>query len=208
MPKKNSTKYYIAIIFSFLLSVIGFLFGIRLADQLTPSNDRTPASIASHLLANLNYKKLFETVVVFKSLDAQGVEFGAHFTPNSNKTLDFICNVYPNMELHFKAEGMAVSGEIPKMILRGPCVKHKTKEKIEALRFNANTIMSTTPKDKTLKSVQNNVHIDFYDLSDSWPPTWLLTEIRFLKLNDADKQDLIIDSSEIRDSGITIQLDW
>lgn len=119
-----------------------------------------------------------------------GIRLGLFMMRNSEGNKVFVCDEYPIMDMIFAAEGMALSGEIPHMIVRGPCVADSDQKHIDALPIPFGEILKSSP-DKfefkaSLPDSRDQVNIYFRNVGDSWPIEWTWVGVKFYGKNPQD----------------------
>jgi hypothetical protein len=62
-----------------------------------------------------------------------GLSIGNFLVKNSQGAKVYACEVYPDLEITLQAEGVAYSGNIPTIIVRGPCLSSDNGQTIVAL---------------------------------------------------------------------------
>lgn len=105
-----------------------------------------------------------------------GLRLGSFLLKNSEGSKVFVCEEYPTIDLIFAAEGMAHSGEIPHMIVRGPCLSSTDQKHIEALPIPFKKIYASRPGQTeykfTLPDSREQIAIYFKNVVDTWPQEW------------------------------------
>lgn len=99
----------------------------------------------------------------------------AQFKTSREKTIT-LCEAYSMIELVFKAEGIAIAGDAPKIILRVPCQSQPGSEFLDPIRIPWKKIKALSPKDRNYKDYE--VTLFFRSLDDFWPLEWNLHEMR------------------------------
>lgn len=128
-----------------------------------------------------------------------GLQLGLFFLKNEEGNRVFVCDEYPTIDLIFSADGMAYSGELPQMIVRGPCQTDEDQLHISALPIPFNEILkspiSTNEFKFELPDSREKVSIYFKNVVDFWPTDWVWTGV---KLYRKDAQNILsIDGYEI-----------
>jgi hypothetical protein len=206
MGKRRIAQVFFLIIF-LAIGLSAFWLGTRFAHR---ADSREPAAIPKNFdFSNLEGEALKQASIaqilkgtkVVKAGELTGFEMG-HFTMrNSGGVSVSVCDIYPQVELHFVAGDMAVSGESPTMIVTGVCQLADNAALIEPILFDYTSIRKTAVKEKSLRQPQSNSEVVFENVSDSWPKVWVLDSIQFksdIENDAADKQMLEISAAEIR----------
>lgn len=83
---------------------------------------------------NVGFKTaLVSGLSVEKTATTMGLSWGQFMVKNESGGKVYACDKYPFLEMELKAEGVAHSGEIPSLIIRGPCMTSDDGKKILAL---------------------------------------------------------------------------
>ncbi len=128
-----------------------------------------------------------------------GLQLGLFFLKNEEGNRVFVCDEYPTIDLIFSADGMAYSGELPQMIVRGPCQTDEDQLHISALPIPFTEILkspiSTNEFKFDLPDSREKVGIYFKNVVDYWPTDWVWSGV---KLYRKDAQNILsIDGYEI-----------
>lgn len=111
----------------------------------------------------------------------------------------FVCNQYPYMELSFVADGVAFSGEAPRVTIRGLCETASENIFIEPLKIPYRDILALpvsqqefTPKES--ETHRQRISIQLRNITEPWPRQWNLVRV---KLYDDQNRSLSLDGYEI-----------
>lgn len=72
-----------------------------------------------------------------------GINLGLFLLRDNDGTTIQVCEKYKTIDLVFRAEGIAVSGEIPTLIVRGPCLVASDQRSLEILPIPFATILNS-----------------------------------------------------------------
>lgn len=165
---------------------------------------------------------------VISTVTSSGIAFGNLI--NAQR----VCDLYSKIKIEFLAEGMAVNGERPQMVLTGPCINgddgfikpflinisQVTKDEPIDREYEIDLNVKTIELDRGLSSVKNNspndlgqakFKIQILNLSDSWPKKWVLNGVTLsgAPKNSTTKQSLEIKSDELNQIiGKNLSLNW
>lgn len=128
-----------------------------------------------------------------------GLQLGLFFMKSSEGNKVFVCEEYPTIDLIFSAEGVAYSGEVPQMIVRGPCQPDTDQLHISALPIPFSQILksslTTTEFRFDLPNSSEKISIFFKNVVDFWPTEWVWSGVRLYR---KDAQNILsIDGYEI-----------
>lgn len=126
-----------------------------------------------------------------------GLTVGNFLVKNSSGSKVYACQVYPNLEVTLQADGVAYSGNVPTIIVRGPCMNSDDGQLILALPI---------PLKGLYQNVRNNPmwKVPLGDRGDSflvsaqflyneWPTAWNVIGV---KLSN-DQESIEMDGYEI-----------
>ncbi|MEQ1665257.1 MAG: hypothetical protein ABL927_07780 [Bdellovibrionales bacterium] len=165
---------------------------------------------------------------VISTVTSSGIAFGNLI--NAQR----VCDLYSQMKIEFLAEGMAVNGERPQMVLTGPCINgddgfikpflinisQVTKDEPIDREYEIDFNVKTIEPDRGLSSVKNNslndlgqakFKIQILNLSDSWPKKWVLNGVTLSEppKNLTTRQTIQIKSDELNQIiGKNLSLNW
>lgn len=111
-----------------------------------------------------------------------GIRLGLLFLRDSDGNKISICDQYPYMDLTFAAEGLAFSGEVPQMLVRGPCIANADHRYIEALPIPFDEISKNSTQNIEFHSIlgtEHKVQIYFRNVLGTWPTEWSWTGVTF-----------------------------
>lgn len=192
-----------------LLGVIAAFIGLALlidnslvkpaSRRVASTHDSTPKSSTQDIdfseLSATEFARAFKYQLISSSHIEQdsentGIAFGSFYILGSNKQKNFVCTKFFSIELIFEAEGIAVSGAIPQMIVQGPCLTSADTTSIEALPIFYKKILSSAVSQKSfqesLKDSNETVSIQFKDVVEQWPLDWNLVSVK-LSTSETDE---------------------
>lgn len=124
--------------------------------------------------------------------------FGNFLVAGSDGQKVFVCNKFPYIELSFVADGMAYSGEPPRVIVRGLCETAEENIFIHPLKIPYRDILGLPVSQQEFIPKESEppqrISIQFRNISEQWPRQWNLVGI---KLYDAQGKSLSLDGYEI-----------
>lgn len=115
------------------------------------------------------------------------VQVGLFLLKNSAGNKVFVCDEFPTVDLIFAAEGVAFSGEIPHMILRGPCLVSPDQSHMELFPIPWAQIL-TSPLNQyqfssSIPNSRENMQIYFRNVVEFWPQDWVFVGIKLYGRN-------------------------
>lgn len=123
-------------------------------------------------------ERLLSGLETFEDDRGFGVGLG-HFafaTASGEKVLG--CRAYQKISMTFEAEGMAVSGEKPKMVVEGGCEYSNDLAKINPLWIPVSRIFGEVPNDGEFSNYERPVQMKFSHVADHWPRKWVLVALQ------------------------------
>ena len=177
--------------------------------KIASTQDENSSAKASASLGDLSELKGPEFLKAFKYALIQnahgladdnqvGFTFGNFLIAGSDGQKVYVCNQYPFIELNFVADGIAFSGEAPRIIVRGVCDTSSETMFIEALKIPYRDILALPLNQAEFVPAATDEHqrikIEFRNIVDQWPRQWNLVG---LKLYNDQGQSLSLDGYEI-----------
>lgn len=125
-------------------------------------------------------QRLLEGVEVIKERPQEvGVELGHFVLKNKDGQKVFACEQYDKVSLTFEAEGMAFSGDKPKMELEGACEVSADINRISPLTIPVDKILGQAPGEGEFQFFEGkSVTLRFENVFDEWPRHWSLKSLR------------------------------
>lgn len=99
-----------------------------------------------------------------------------------------VCSKYPTIQLVFAAEGMAVSGEPPQLIVEYICTTNASAERIQTLIIDTKAIADVNPQAEEYPIT--DAYAFGNHMEDFWPAEFYLSSVRLV-----DETDLIIEAT-------------
>lgn len=206
MKKKTSLQISLRMMTVVLILAALPLMVLVLNKKLSPqrnlaSDASQETADASSDLSNLSpeeFKKAFKyeilkNVSLEKGQNESGLKLGLFFMKDANGNKVFVCDEYPYIDLIFTAEGMAFSGEVPQMLVRGPCVVSADQKHIEALPIPFHEILNSSTQKfefQTSFGTTNKVQIYFRNVMGIWPTEWSWTGVTFYQKDPQIKLEI------------------
>ena len=153
-------------------------------------------------------RRLIEEANITSEKGRVSIELGHFVTKGEGNRKIFACDFYERVNLTFKAEGMATSGEIPTLRVEGPCKVSADLNKISLISIPVARILNEKPSDMDLNYDQSSVSFHFENMGHSWPKNWILKSVRLSRDNHPG-EGIEVDEHEIKDiSSIPISMKW
>jgi hypothetical protein len=206
----RSKKYFL-----FFLGMCLFSWAVSV---FISNKDRTPAAIENQnffqlfpksdsLQAEL-HKDIVNSIQIAK--DQRNFEINVrNFLVKYQQQNLHLCEYFDSYVLTFEAEGIASSGERPKMVVSTPCeVSAKTSLPVPVI-VPVEDIFKLTPGDTDIRfEVNPKASFSFRNVPDVWPEHWVLSKVQFSKSNSSERE-VIIDRREIyKLSEFPITMTW
>jgi hypothetical protein len=147
---------------------------------------------------NLAFKSALVTgVEVEKTAETLGLAWGHFLTRNESGGKVYACERYPQIEIELRAEGIANSGEVPALFIKGPCMSSDNGKKILALPIPVKDLglklHQGAPLTVPLGSSGGSFSIRAENLYDAFPRYWNVVNV---KLSN-QTENLSVDGYEI-----------
>lgn len=123
----------------------------------------------------------------------RGIRLGSLVIKDSEGNKASICDRYPFMDLTFIAEGVAYSGEVPQMLVRGPCITSIDHGHIEALPIPFDEILKRSTQNFEFHGTigtEHKVLIYFRNVFGTWPTEWSWTGVTFYQKDSNSKIEI------------------
>lgn len=114
-------------------------------------------------------------------------------TVDGKKSIQFtgfssaLCKTYPEVEIEFHAEGVAVAGEAPVMKISTPCLPGQDPAEMAAIYLPIENILKEKPRNAEYKFDGFSARVEFKNAADEWPREWILTRVLFKNSFGNDK---------------------
>lgn len=147
---------------------------------------------------NVGFKTaLISGLVVEKTAKTLGLALGQFLLRNESGGKVNACTRYPFVEIEFRAEGVANSGETPGIFLRGPCVVSDDGKKIVALPIPLENLTKNLLAQKELRIPLGNKGEGYtVTAKDLYPPGARYWNVVNVKLYN-ETESLSVDGYEI-----------
>lgn len=127
--------------------------------------------------------QILKAVIKDETPNFTSLRLGLFYLKNEQGKKVSVCEEYPTMDVVFAAEGIAVSGEIPKMIVRGPCYPTPNGKHIGGLPIPWAMILKSPVSQRdfttSLPGRTDNVRIFILNVVESWPTEWNWIGVKF-----------------------------
>lgn len=165
--------------------------GIASTENVSPERINTEDKDLSEASAEEFQKafkyQLLKDARVIESEGKSAVQVGLFLIKNSAGNKVFVCEEFPTVDLIFAAEGVAFSGEIPHMILRGPCLVGPDQSHMELFPIPWQKILSRPLQQfqfsSSLPNSREELKIYFRNVVEFWPQDWVLVGIKLYGRN-------------------------
>jgi hypothetical protein len=193
----------VCIILAFTVGFGWQLAGImdRAAEQVAANfshSERHPAEMSKDFdfsmmsgpaLKKASHKRLMEDVRLIMQDDQVGVELGHFVVKNKDGDKKFACQYYDRVELKFAAQGMAVNGQVPYLVVEGKCQMSKKIDRIEPLWLPLVELKAMEPRNlRNYFFSEEKVFTSIYNVGDVWPQNWQLQAVRVFHQSENDRE--------------------
>jgi hypothetical protein len=210
LKKWSWSSFFLAILVAVLALFIAHEAKKEKMTYMTaPAKGRHPASIQKiydfsqlqgSTLDQAAKQRLLTGLNIERTQEANNIQLGNFVLLNSQQQKDFVCGVYNHITLSFQAEGVAVSGEKPTLVIDTPCGVADNINSLAPIRVPFQQIKTQSPRTHELVLQQDGgpLHILSDNNPESWPKNWALTEIKMTHDQDPSKV-LQISPADIKD---------
>ncbi len=181
------------------LAILPFLLKTiekKMVPQRHPSSDETAPPVMNDHAQGYDlseatpeeFKKAFKyqvlkNVSVENTAMGPAMQLGLFLIKNESGAKVFVCDQYPTVDVIFEAEGVAFSGEIPRMIVRVPCVVSADQKHIDIAPIPfARILQSAVSEHEFTTSFYNSPEqgkIYFRNVMEFWPTDWNFVGVTF-----------------------------
>jgi hypothetical protein len=228
-PKKMTMKKRWQIVSTFVLACLTVMLAVFIAHesskvennqigQRETGRSRAPASI-EHVFDYSNLQgtaleyaakqRLLSSIVVAKDGDDAVVQLGNYVLSNDSQEKDFACGYYDQVTLEFDAEGVAVSGEKPHIVVQAGCEVGDNINSFVPIRIPVSKLKTNAPMESEYQFFQGKTPLKIQMTSPppQWPGQWVLTD---LKLTNSQNPSRIlhVEAGDIRSSTGSIKMNW
>jgi hypothetical protein len=153
-------------------------------------------------LSGKDFQRAFKVALaqglqVQKSLQGVGLSLGLFLVQSGNGSKVYACEKYPNIEVTLKAEGVAHSGNIPTLIVRGPCLVSEDGHKIQAFALPLKDLYKNLRENPMWRVPLGNrgdsLLLSAQYLYNEWPTNWNVVQVKLY----SDQESLEIDGYEM-----------
>lgn len=168
-------KFKVVVFFGLCFS-LGLSLFFSISEDMTIQRD--PASIngklfqISTLTSEQIKHQLTKNIKIMPTVDG-------HKTVRLEGFSSALCKTYPNIELQFVADGVAVAGEFPHMTVKVPCEAGQDPAEMASIILPIERILSEKPRNAEFHFDGYKTKFEFTNSSDAWPHTWILKTVLF-----------------------------
>lgn len=185
MNNQEWSKY----IFMFMLGLGGAVawFSDEGVTYVYIGNSRQPAAIRrvfdfSHLNGNdltiASRNRLLADAKLFKTESSIGIELGHFVVKGTSGKKEFACQSFDYIELVFMAQGIAESGQSPRMFIKGECRMGKDISRMAPIWIPMAEVMSQAPSSDVIQYHDRRLTLWFENIGSIWPQNWTLESAR------------------------------
>lgn len=159
-----------------------FCFGFGLTAFYSVSKNsaapRDPAAIGSKVfqITSLSSEQirdhLVQKIKVFPTMEGKkAIQFSGFSSA--------LCKLYPEVEMQFQAEGVAVAGEAPVMKITSPCEIGQDPAEMASIQLPIEKILAEKPRNAEFVFDGFSAKVSFTNSADEWPRQWTLKSVQF-----------------------------
>ncbi|WP_413288600.1 hypothetical protein [Bdellovibrio sp. HCB337] len=140
---------------------------------------------------------LIQGLQVHKTQESMGLSLGLFLVKNESGSKVYACEKYPNVEIVLQAEGVAYSGDVPTILMRGPCMASDDGQRILPLTMPLKGLHKNLRENPMLKlplgDRGESVMLSAQTLYEEWPHYWNVVGIKLYN----DQESVSLDGYEI-----------
>ncbi len=154
-------------------------------------DERVPASVRESLSAlelpsepmRVPIPEQFWSHVWVDQVDGQfEYQFSQFAAQDSMGRDNLACLVYDRVRIEFIAEGQAVSGEKPRLVVESPCrIQGGDVLRMNAVRIPASELQESPLTGEPIEIEGNDALFEVIGAADEWPRYWLLKKVDFFQ---------------------------
>lgn len=174
------------------------LAGERAAQIQYGENWRNPAAIRKNLdfsrlsgpaLKKASHRRLTEDIRLVLNDERFGIELGHFVVQGAHGEKEFACEFYDRVQLQFAAQGVAINGKIPQLIVEGNCRISKDINRMTPLWLPIDELKEMPPRNLTSYYFEKEqVFVSVENIDSSWPKHWELKTIRVFNQVKIDRE--------------------
>ncbi len=162
------------------LFVLCFTFGLAAFFSVAEknANPRDPAAVGGKVfqittLSSEQIKyQLAQKIKVFPTIEGKkSIQFSGFSSA--------LCKLYPEIEMEFQAEGVAVAGESPVMKITAPCESGQDPSEMASIQLPIEKILAEKPRNAEFVFTGFSTKVSFTNSADEWPRQWVLKSVQF-----------------------------
>lgn len=140
-------------------------------------------------------QRVVEEMQVMRDSGSVGIVLGNFAMKTEGGQRQLACDSFNQVEIVLEAEGVAVSGEKPTIVVRSPC--NYTSDHIDQIApiwIPLNKFRQEKPTHFT-ETTENEVRYSFRSMGHDWPEQWNVASVRLL--NEDENRELAVGQGEI-----------
>lgn len=129
-----------------------------------------------------------------------GHAVGPSFTP--------ACERYPKIKIELLADGMAVSGDSPRLEIVGPCRSAQDGSNTQALLVPFNKIYNQSPNSGPIEGLDPEMQITAVHIYGEWPTEWYVGTVKFFNPENLEDEIAVDSKAYLQKNGRPVALHW
>jgi len=113
-----------------------------------------------------------------------------HFSYHIDNELIIGCQKFKYIEVTLSAEGIAFSGDTPKVVFTYPCETPNNPELIELPEISLAEITNLPPSTKDWIDSKTRIHYYFISMAETWPTQWSIHGLTFFTPGSHEKLNI------------------
>ncbi len=154
-------------------------------------------------------ERIVEELRVVSNKDGVGIEFGNFAFRAKDGSRQLACDSLDRVTVTLVAEGMAVSGERPTIVVEGPCdYRNSDLNKVAPVWIPVSKILKANPWGAETTIEEGETKLTFSSIGDSWPMQWEIASVRLHDQNDASTDVTVTQRDFVEQMSDLVKVNW
>jgi hypothetical protein len=152
--------------------------------------------------------RLLADFEIMREADRVGIRLGHFATRGPTGKKQFACDVYDRVELTFLADGVADSGERPKMTIESKCQVAADVNLMKPIWIPYKRILGEPVGNIRVQYLDEDVEVSFDSVTGSWPNNWVLENLKIFSSSNPEYK-IDVDARHVNATLLQpLSMDW